>query len=237
MVAAAATGLSWNLASFVLFRFLTGAGIGGEYAAINSTIQELIPGRYRGWTDLAINGSFWVGAALGAGGSLLLLDPAPLRRRSRLAPLLPDRRRAVIGHLRHAALAAGEPPLAPDHGRAEEARQVIEGIEHRFEASGRQLPAGAPARIRFQARAHRPRRGIPQPVLGASAPRPGGAQPDGGPGLLLQRDLLHLRPGADGFLRRAGGQRRLVHPALRRREFPRSPAARASLRHAWGASR
>ncbi len=74
MVAAAATGLSWNLASFVLFRFLTGAGIGGEYAAINSTIQELIPCRYRGWTDLAINGSFWVGAALGAGGSLLLLD-------------------------------------------------------------------------------------------------------------------------------------------------------------------
>ena len=68
MVAAAATGLSWNLASFVLFRFLTGAGIGGEYAAINSTIQELIPCRYRGWTDLAINGSFWVGAALGAGG-------------------------------------------------------------------------------------------------------------------------------------------------------------------------
>ena len=152
MVAAAATGLSWNLASFVLFRFLTGAGIGGEYAAINSTIQELIPCRYRGWTDLAINGSFWVGAALGAGGSLLLLDPAPLRRRSRLAPLLPDRRRPIIGHLRHAALAAGEPRWLLTHGRAEEARRVIEGIEHRFEASGRQLPAGMPARIRFQAR-------------------------------------------------------------------------------------
>ena len=59
-------------------RFVTGAGIGGEYAAINSTIQELIPARVRGWTDLVINGSFWVGAAIGAGGSIVLLDPALL---------------------------------------------------------------------------------------------------------------------------------------------------------------
>ena len=85
LVATAATALSWNVASFALFRFLTGAGIGGEYTAINSTIQELVPARYRGWTDLVINGSFWVGAALGAGGSIVLLDPALLRARSRLA--------------------------------------------------------------------------------------------------------------------------------------------------------
>jgi MFS family permease len=64
--ATALTGLSWSAGSFYLFRFLTGAGIGGEYAAINSTIQELVPARYRGFTDLVINGSFWVGAALGA---------------------------------------------------------------------------------------------------------------------------------------------------------------------------
>ena len=69
LVATAATALSWNLWSFTLFRFFTGAGIGGEYTAINSAIQELIPARYRGWTDLVINGSFWVGAALGAGAS------------------------------------------------------------------------------------------------------------------------------------------------------------------------
>src|SRR3546814_14288694 len=56
-------------------RFLTGAGIGGEYSAINSAIQELIPARRRGWTDLVINGSFWVGAAFAAAGSLVLLDP------------------------------------------------------------------------------------------------------------------------------------------------------------------
>src|SRR6516162_4659288 len=74
LVATAATASSWSIESFALFRFLTGAGIGGEYAAINSTIQELVPARVRGWTDLAINGSFWVGAALGAVGSIVLLD-------------------------------------------------------------------------------------------------------------------------------------------------------------------
>src|SRR6266566_2856581 len=76
LVATAATAFSWSLASFTLFRFLTGAGIGGEYTAINSTIQELVPARYRGWTDLVINGSFWVGAAMGAVSAIVLLDPA-----------------------------------------------------------------------------------------------------------------------------------------------------------------
>ncbi|WP_407157671.1 MFS transporter [Bradyrhizobium sp. STM 3557] len=74
--ATAATALSWNVASYALFRFLTGAGIGGEYTAINSTIQELVPARYRGWTDLLINGSFWLGAAIGAVSAIVLLDPA-----------------------------------------------------------------------------------------------------------------------------------------------------------------
>src|SRR5207248_2565422 len=70
LTATAATAASWDIVSFATFRFLTGAGIGGEYSAINSTIQELIPARVRGWTDLMINGSFWVGAAIGALGSL-----------------------------------------------------------------------------------------------------------------------------------------------------------------------
>jgi MFS family permease len=76
LVATAATALSWDVWSFALFRFFTGAGIGGEYAAINSTIQEFIPARYRGRTDLIINGSFWIGAAIGAAGSIVVLDPA-----------------------------------------------------------------------------------------------------------------------------------------------------------------
>jgi MFS family permease len=75
LTATAATALSWSVASYALFRFLTGAGIGGEYTAINSTIQELVPARYRGWTDLVINGSFWIGAAVGATSVIVLLDP------------------------------------------------------------------------------------------------------------------------------------------------------------------
>jgi MFS family permease len=75
LIATIATGLSWNFASFVLFRFLTGAGIGGEYSAINSAVQEFVPARFRGQTDLIVNGSFWIGAALGALGSIVVLDP------------------------------------------------------------------------------------------------------------------------------------------------------------------
>src|SRR5260221_1552706 len=78
LLATAATSCSWDFWSFALFRLLTGAGIGGEYAAINSAIQELIPARFRGRTDLAVNGSFWVGAALGALGAVVLLRPGLL---------------------------------------------------------------------------------------------------------------------------------------------------------------
>ncbi|RYF32806.1 MAG: MFS transporter [Comamonadaceae bacterium] len=70
-----ATAFSTDFAFFALCRFVTGLGIGGEYAAINSAIDELIPARVRGRVNLAINGSFWIGAALGAGLSLVLLDP------------------------------------------------------------------------------------------------------------------------------------------------------------------
>ena len=74
-IATGATALSGSFASFAFWRFLTGAGIGGEYAAINSAIQEWIPARYRGRTDLLVNGSFWIGAALGAVGAVILLQP------------------------------------------------------------------------------------------------------------------------------------------------------------------
>jgi MFS family permease len=73
LCATAATGLSWNLASFSFFRALTGAGIGGEYAAINSAVDELIPARLRGRVDIWINGTFWVGIILGSVVSTALL--------------------------------------------------------------------------------------------------------------------------------------------------------------------
>jgi len=71
----ALSAFSWNFASYAIFRAITGAGIGGEYAAINSAIDELIPARVRGRVDLMINGSYWIGAALGSGATLFLLDP------------------------------------------------------------------------------------------------------------------------------------------------------------------
>lgn len=75
IAATIATGFAWDVWSFAFCRALTGAGIGGEYAAVNSAIQELIPARRRGATDLAVNGTFWGGAALGAVASLVVLDP------------------------------------------------------------------------------------------------------------------------------------------------------------------
>ena len=69
-----ASGLAWSFASFAAFRALTGAGIGGEYAAVNSAIDELIPARLRWRIDLSVNATYWLGTALGAGASLVLLD-------------------------------------------------------------------------------------------------------------------------------------------------------------------
>ena len=75
LCATAATGLAWNLYSFTFFRLLTGAGIGGEYSAINSAIDELVPARLRGRIDLWINGTFWLGIILGSFVSTAFLSP------------------------------------------------------------------------------------------------------------------------------------------------------------------
>src|SRR5437667_2872283 len=75
LIATVATAFSFSFIWFAACRFLTGAGIGGEYAAINSAIDELIPARARGWTDLAINGTWWVGTAVGAVLTTVLLNP------------------------------------------------------------------------------------------------------------------------------------------------------------------
>jgi MFS family permease len=132
LVATAATALSWNLWSFALFRFFTGAGIGGEYAAINSAIQELVPARYRGWTDLVINGSFWVGAALGAAGSIVLLDPAmlPPDLGWRFAFLIGAGLGIVIFLMRF--WLPESPRWLATHGRVEEAEAILDHIESEF---------------------------------------------------------------------------------------------------------
>jgi MFS family permease len=136
LVATAATALSWNLWSFALFRFFTGAGIGGEYTAINSAIQELIPARYRGWTDLVINGSFWIGAALGAAGSIVLLDPAvlPPDLGWRFAFLIGAGLGLVIFLMRF--WLPESPRWLVTHGRVEEAQAILDHIESGFCSRG-----------------------------------------------------------------------------------------------------
>jgi MFS family permease len=149
LLATAATGLSWDATSYALFRFLTGAGIGGEYTAINSTIQELIPARFRGWTDLLINGSFWVGAALGAGGSLILLDPAVIDPALgwRLAFLIGAIIGLVILLMRY--WIPESPRWLVTHGMPQQAAEVVRGIEAHFPDLG-QPPRGAPIRLRMR---------------------------------------------------------------------------------------
>ncbi|MDP3748143.1 MAG: MFS transporter [Phenylobacterium sp.] len=131
LVATIATGFSWDFWSFLLFRFLTGAGIGGEYGAVNSAIQELIPARRRGYTDLAINGSFWVGAALGAVGSLVVLNPEVVDQALgwRLAFIIGGLLALIVIFIRR--YIPESPRWLMTHGRPEEALAIVEAIEAR----------------------------------------------------------------------------------------------------------
>lgn len=133
LLATLATGLAWNFWSFMVFRFLTGAGIGGEYGAVNSAIDELIPARRRGYTDLAVNGTFWVGAAMGAVGSLVVLNPAvvPQAWGWRLAFIVGGLLALVIIYVRR--FIPESPRWLMTHGRPEEAAKVVHDIERRVE--------------------------------------------------------------------------------------------------------
>src|SRR5215475_4040073 len=156
LVATAATALSWNVWSFALFRLVTGAGIGGEYAAINSTIQELTPARVRGWTDLVINGSFWIGAAMGAGGSVVLLDPnlfAP-DHGWRIAFLIGAALALVIFFMRF--WIPESPRWLITHGRPDEAEAIVADIEAAFRRHGHHLAAIDRPRARLRMRSHTP---------------------------------------------------------------------------------
>jgi len=148
-LATLATALSWNFASFALFRALTGFGIGGEYAAINSAVDELIPGKVRGTVDLIVNATFWLGAILGSLASFKLLDGS----------ILPIHIGWRVAFSIAALLGAGvlllrlKVPESPRwlmlRGRKEEAEAIVSGIEASIRSSGKQLPEpqGQPMRI------------------------------------------------------------------------------------------
>src|SRR4051794_36072270 len=133
-VATIASGLAPNFLAFVLMRFLTGAGIGGEYAAINSVIQEFMPARLRGRVDLAVNGSFWVGAAVASLASVLFLNP------EWFAPEWGWRVAFIVGGVLALAILPLRRfiPESPRwlllQRRQEEAERIVEGIEARTPA-------------------------------------------------------------------------------------------------------
>ena len=145
LVAAFLTAFSWDFWSFAVFRFFTGAGIGGEYSAINSAIDELIPARVRGGVDLAINGTYWVGAAAGSLATLVLLDPKilPIDLGWRLGFGIGALLGLVVIFFRHHV--PESPRWLVTHGHREEAERVVAGIEERFKGDGVHLdpPSGS----------------------------------------------------------------------------------------------
>ncbi|WP_428934671.1 MFS transporter [Streptomyces sp. ACT015] len=141
LVATALTAVSFSSWWFFLFRFLTGFGIGGEYAAINSAIDELIPAKYRGRVDLAINGSFWAGAVVGSLLAILALNESvfPKDLGWRLTFALGAVLASVI------LLVRRHVPESPRwlliHGRETEAEEIVTSIERKVEAeTGTALP-------------------------------------------------------------------------------------------------
>jgi MFS family permease len=154
LIGTALSAFSWNFASYAFFRALTGAGIGGEYAAINSAIDELIPARVRGRVDLMINGSYWVGAALGSGATLFLLDPNrfPIELGWRFAFGIGATLGLVVIFFRR--WIPESPRWLMIHGRNAEAEEIVDQVERRIVADPGTLPAHDSPPTRIHTRTH-----------------------------------------------------------------------------------
>lgn len=166
LAATGATAFSWDFLSYAFFRALTGAGIGGEYAAINSAIDEFIPARLRGRVNLFINSTYWIGAGLGAASTLVLLDESliPVWLGWRLAFGLGALLGLVILIFRR--WVPESPRWLMIHRSLPEAEAVIDGIE-RIAARGRTEPFPPPegAMLRVRQRRHTPWREIWRTVV------------------------------------------------------------------------
>src|SRR5438132_9924317 len=165
LIGTARSAFSWNFASYAFFRALTGAGIGGEYAAINSAIHELIPARVRGRVDLMINGSYWIGAALGSGATVIVLDPNrfPISLGWRFAFAIGATLGLVVIFFRR--WIPESPRWLMIHGRNAEAEEIVDQVERRFVSDPETLPAHDSAPTRIQTRTHTPWREIWNAVI------------------------------------------------------------------------
>jgi len=158
LVATAMTAFSWSFASYAFFRALTGAGIGGEYAAINSAIDELIPARVRGRVDLMINGSYWIGAAVGSAATIVLLDPhrLPVWLGWRLAFGIGATLGLIVIFFRR--WIPESPRWLMIHGRNAEAEKIVGDVERTIPPA--LLPPHDEPAIRIRTRTHTPWREI-----------------------------------------------------------------------------
>lgn len=140
LIATGCSALAWNFWSFAIFRFITGTGIGGEYAAINSAIDELIPARVRGHVDLTINATYWAGAALGALGTIFLLDTHFLSPNLgwRFVFLIGASLGMVIIFIRH--FVPESPRWLMTHGDKEDAERIVAAVECEVEQHEGKLP-------------------------------------------------------------------------------------------------
>jgi MFS family permease len=154
LTATALTAFSWSFTSYAFFRALTGAGIGGEYAAINSAIDELIPARVRGRVDLMINGSYWIGAALGAGATIVLLDPRhlPIWLGWRFAFGIGATLGLFVMFVRQ--WIPESPRWLMIHGRNDEAERIVDLVERKIGPRPAAAATGPPTRI--HTRTHTP---------------------------------------------------------------------------------
>jgi MFS family permease len=139
LVASGIAGFAGSLWFLLIFRFIAGLGIGGEYTAINSAIDELIPAKYRGRTDIAVNGTYWAGAMIGAGASIFLLNPdlLPINVGWRIGFFIGPVLGLVAIYLRY--VLPESPRWLMTHGRNADAEKIVTDIEEAAERQGVRL--------------------------------------------------------------------------------------------------
>ena len=206
-------------------------GIGGQYAAINSAIDEMMPSKYRGRVDIWINGTYWAGAIIGSVRVAGL--PQRVRHQRGLAARLPDGAGAGPGGDRRRPHPAGEPALADDSrpgrgggARAGEDRGRRPQVRRRAEP-GRRQPGDQPGPGQAVRLPGLPTAGVPR-VPQARHPR---GHADDHPVVPLQRHLLHLCAGAGQLLRRVGQERAGLRARVLRGQPARSADPGAAVRH------